>query len=119
MCPPEVVDALSDQLLDRVRVHATDQIPHLTQLPLQLLDAGVLGPGRDPALQDLLHHELDVLQVPPELAHVVVPQLEARVTLDAAGEDAHEATCTLVAVPSHCALPTLALARFSVTLGGL
>lgn len=83
--------------MDPVAVLRADQILHPLQLLLQLFDACVPDSRRDPALQDLLHSVLDVFQVPFDLAHRVIPQLEAGVTADAGGEGAGEAAGAFVA----------------------
>lgn len=98
---------------------SVDQLLHLLQLLLQLLDAGVAQSRRHAALQDLLHHEIHVLQVHLDLAHGIVPQLEAGVALDAGGEDAGEAAGALVAAPPRGPLAALAGARQPVALGHL
>lgn len=116
---PEVIDALSDQLVDPVAVLRTDQILHLLQLPLQLFDARVPDSRRDPALQDLLHGVLDVVQVSFNLAQGIVPQLEARVTLHTRGEDAGEAASAFVTVLPRRSLPAFARPCYSVALGHL
>lgn len=116
---PEVVDALADQLLHPLALAGADHLLHPLQLPLQLLDAAVAQPRRHATLQDLLHQEVHVLQVHLDLAHGVVPQLEAGVALDAGGEDAGEAAGALVAAPPRRPLTALAGARQPVALGHL
>lgn len=98
---------------------AIDQLLHLLQLLLQFLDTGVAQSRRHAALQDLLHHEIHVLQVHLDLAHSIVPQLEAGVALDAGREDAGVAAGALVAAPPRSSLAALAGARQSVALGHL
>lgn len=70
---PEVIDALSNQLVDLVAVLRTDQIFDLLQLLLQLFDSRVPDSWSDSAFQDLLRSVLDVLQVSFDLANGVVP----------------------------------------------
>lgn len=117
--PPQVIDGLSNQLMDPFAVLRTDEILHLLQLPLQLLDTCIPIFWPDAALQDLLHSVLNVLQVPLNLAQRVVPQLEASVTVDAVREDASEATSALIAPHSCCSFPTFTRPRSSVALGHL
>lgn len=116
---PEVINALSNQLMDPVAVLCADEILHLLQLLLQFFDACVPDSRSDPVLQDLLHRVLYVLQVPSDLAYRVIPQLEARVTLDAPGEDTSITASTLITVPTGCSLPAFARSSHSVTLGHL
>lgn len=98
---------------------AVDQLLHLLQLLLQFFNTLVAQPWRHATLQNLLHHEIYLLQVHLDLAHGVVPQLEAGVALGAGGEDAGEATGTLVAAPSRSPLAALAGACQTVALGHL
>lgn len=119
MTSPEVIDALSNQLVDPVAVLGADEVLHFQQLHFQLSDPRVPDVRHDPALQDLLRRVLDVFQVPFNLAHCIVPQLEARVTLDTAGEVAGEAASAFVAAFARCALPALARPRQPVALGHL
>lgn len=114
---PEVIDALSNQLVDPVAVLLTDQILHLLQLPLQLFDARVPNSWCNPAIQNLLHGVLDVLQVPFHLAHPIIPHLEARVTLDTLGEDSSEAASAFITALPCSSLHALACTCYSVTLG--
>lgn len=108
---PEVINALSNQVVDPVAVLRTDQILHFSQLLLQLFDACVPDSRRDPALQDLLRGVLDVFQVPFDLAHRIVPQMEARVTPDTLGEVAGEAASAFVTALPGCSLPALTRPR--------
>lgn len=96
-----------------------DQLLHLLQLLHQFLDTGVAQSRGHTALQDLLHHDIHVLQVHLDLAHGIVPQLEAGVALDAGGEDAGEAAGALVAAPPSRPLAALAGTRQPVALGHL
>ena len=105
--------------MDLIAVLCPDQILHLLQLLLQLLDASVIASRCDPTLQDLLHGVLDVLQVPFILAHYVIPQLEAWVTLDTTGEVTGEAPSTFITLLPLCSLLALTLPCYSVTLGSL
>lgn len=116
---PQVINALSDQLVDSVSVVPTDQIPHQLQFRLQLFDTCVPNSWRDPVLQDFLCGVLNVIQVPSELAHGIVPQLEARVTLDAVGEGAGVAAGAFVATQPRRSLPALTCPRYPVALGYL
>lgn len=109
--PPEVINALANELVDPVPVLRNDQILHLLQLPLQLFDACIPGSRCDTTLQDLLHSGLDVIQIPSNLAHGVIPELEARVTLDAFWEDAGETTSALVALQSSGSFPAFTRTR--------
>ena len=113
---PEIIDALSNQLMDPLTVLHAEQSLNQLQLPLQLFNAHISHSWRDATFKDLLHRVLDVLQVPLELAHRVVPQLEARMTLDAVREDASEATSALIAVPPRCSLLAHARTCHLVTL---
>lgn len=118
MVLPEVFNALSNQKGALLTLTDAQQLLHLHQLHLQCPDVGVAKPWRPwalPRLQQALH----VLQVPAELAHCVVPQLEAGVTGDAGGEMAQETSGASVALlPGHSILAAT-VASCPVTLGNL
>lgn len=104
---PEVINALSNQLVDSVAVLPTDQTLNLFQLLLQLLNACITNSWCDPAFLDLLHSVLDVFQVSFDLAHHIIPQMEAWMTLDALWEDTAKAASALITVLSCCSLYAL------------
>lgn len=116
---PEVINALSNQLVYPVAVLCADQILYLLQFPLQLPDARIPNSRCDPTLQYLLHSVLNVFQVPFNLANCIIPQLEARVTLDTLGEVASEAASAFIALLPRCSLPAFTHPCYPVTLGHL
>lgn len=116
---PEVINALSNQLVDSVTVFRTDHILHLLQPPRQIFNVRITNSRCDTTLQDLLCSVLNVFQVPSYLTHCVVPQLEARVTLDAFREEASEATGAFIAPLSCSCLSAFARPCCPVTLGHL
>lgn len=106
-------------MVDLLTLTSAEQVLHLHQLHLQFADVHVPKSWCPCTLHHILHHMLDMLQVPHELAHRVIPQLEAGVTVDTRGENAHKTSSALVALlPGHSVL-AFTSPSCPVTLGHL
>lgn len=114
---PEVIDALSNQLMNSVCVIPADQFLNQPQLLLQLFCTWILQSRCDSTVQDLLSSVLDVFQVTFNLAQCIIPKLEANMTANTAWKDAREPSGTLIAMSPCSSLHTYAVTCCSVTLG--
>lgn len=106
-------------MVDLLTLTYAEQVLHLYQLHLQFFDVHVPTSWHNRTRHYTLHHVLYVVQVPFELADCVIPQLEAWVTVDTCGENAHKTTSAFVTVlPCH-SIFAFTFSSYSVTLGHL
>lgn len=112
---PQVVNGLVDQLINPVSFSILEQLLDLSQLPLQLMDAGVGNSGHLAHLQDLGYNEADSVHVMFDLAYNVVPKLEAGVARNTLGEMSDKTTGAPVTMLACCPLFALTCPCDTVT----
>lgn len=113
---PQVVNGLIDQLIYPVSFSILEQLLDLSQLLLQLMNAGDTNTRHLAHLQDLGYDEVDSIHVTFDLAHNVVPKLEAGVAGHTFGENSGKTTSTHVTVLACCPFFALTCSCDTVTL---
>lgn len=116
---PQVINGLGNELVNLVTLSIPDEIAHLTQLSLKVLDASVAHARHHTRLQNHVDLFPDEVEVAAELAHNVIPQLEAGMAGHTLGEQSGVPTGALVTLASCRHFTTLTCARHLVTLSRL
>lgn len=113
---PQVINGLADQLIYPVSFSILEQLLDLSQLPFQLMDAGIANTRHLTHFQNPRYNEADSVHVMFDLAHNVIPKLEAGVAGRTFGETSSKTTGALITVLACCPLFALTHTSDTVTL---
>ncbi len=116
---PQVINSLAYYVIDSLSVSISNQVLNQRELILQLTYAAIADSRNLTHFHDHGNDILDVGQISVDLAHDIIPKLEAGMTWNALGEVSGKATGALITTSSRSLLITHTRSCYAVTLSNL